>query len=93
MYLTYTTNSGLVISGLENWRWFQDYRFYDNDRWAESHIIVSVLLLIVVVGVVAYHFAEAWRTLPGAYYVSGNININVVIKENLVSILYTSSIC
>lgn len=32
---------------------------------------------------IGWHFAEAWKVLPGAYYVSGNININVVVKENL----------
>lgn len=73
------------MSGLETTQWFEDFRFYDNDRWEDGHVIFAVLLITLTLVVVAYHFAEAWRTLPGAYYVSGNINLNVVIKENLVS--------
>eukprot|EP00752_Nemacystus_decipiens_P003260 g3017.t1 len=74
---------GLALSGLERTRWFQDMRFFDNDRWIDSHIIFAVILITITLVFVAYHFAEAWRTLPGAYYVSGNINLNIVIKENL----------
>lgn len=77
--------SGLILSGIETSRWFQDFRFRGNDNWEESHIIVAVLLSIATLLMLVYHFAEAWRTLPGAYYVSGNVNINIVIKENLVS--------
>lgn len=73
------------MSALETTRWFEDLRFFDNDRWNDGQIIFSVLLITVTLVAIAYHFAEAWRTLPGAYYVSGNVNVNVVIKENLVS--------
>eukprot|EP00903_Cladosiphon_okamuranus_P016840 g15530.t1 len=74
---------GLGLSGLERSQWFQDLRFYDNENWEDGHIIFSVIMITITLVFVAYHFAEAWRTLPGAYYVSGNINLNIVIKENL----------
>ncbi|CAM9419933.1 unnamed protein product [Scytosiphon promiscuus] len=74
---------GLILSGMETTRWFQDFRFYGNENWIDSHIILAVLLTVATLLMLVYHFAEAWRTLPGAYYVSGNININIVIKENL----------
>lgn len=32
---------------------------------------------------VVWHFAEAWRILPGAYYVSGNVPVKIVIEDNL----------
>lgn len=76
-------NSGLALSGIETSDWWQDFRFDDNDDWSESHIIVAVIMLVTVAAVIGWHFAEAWRVLPGAYYVSGNINLNIVIKENL----------
>lgn len=77
--------SGLGLSGLERSQWFQDMRFFGNDEWEETHVIFAVILITLTLVAVAYHFAEAWRTLPGAYYVSGNINLNIVIKENLVN--------
>lgn len=68
---------------METSKWWEDLRFDENEDWTESHIVVVALFLIALVLMVAWHFAEAWRILPGAYYVSGNINVNVVIKENL----------
>lgn len=78
-------SSGLIVSGIETTDWFQDMRFDDNSDWRDSHIVMAVVLITFVLVIVAYHFAEAWRTLPGAYYVSGNINLDIVIEENLVS--------
>ncbi|CAM9973514.1 unnamed protein product [Ectocarpus sp. 12 AP-2014] len=74
---------GLIVSAIETTDWFQDFRFDDNSDWRDSHIVVAVVLITFVLVIVAYHFAEAWRTLPGAYYVSGNINLDIVIEENL----------
>lgn len=73
----------LALSGIETSKWWQELRFDDNTEWEDSHIVIAVLFIVATILIVAWHFAEAWRILPGAYYVSGNININVVIKENL----------
>lgn len=76
-------DSGISLSAVETSRWWKDLRFDDNSDWEDSHAVIAVILIVAVVLIIAWHFAEAWKTLPGAYYVSGQVNINIVIKENL----------
>lgn len=73
----------LALSAAETTNWWKEFKLDDNTKWSDSHIVVTLLFLVAVVIMIGWHFAEAWKVLPGAYYVSGNININVVIKENL----------
>ncbi|CAM9610888.1 unnamed protein product [Sphacelaria rigidula] len=63
--------------------WWEDMRHDKNYNWGSGTVVFSVLCIIFVILIVIWHFAEAWRILPGAYYISGQVPINIVIETNL----------
>lgn len=50
--------------------------------WTTGQWVVSVIALIIVAFFVIYHFAEAWRVLPGGFYVSGKVPVKFTVEEN-----------
>lgn len=74
---------GLIISILETSEWWQQLRAGPVEEFNAGQTTFSILLTAIVIAFVAWHFAEAWRILPGAYYVSGTIPVKIVIEDNL----------
>lgn len=71
------------MSLLEITDWWEDLRFWSNDDFHTGHIAFSVIMVIILIPIIVWHFAEAWRILPGAYYISGQVPVKVIIETNL----------
>lgn len=56
-------------------------RFEQNYDWGGGMVFFSVLMVIIVAVVLLWHFAEAWRILPGAYYISGQVPVSVFVPS------------
>lgn len=51
-----------------------------NYNWGSGTVVFSVLCIIFVILIVIWHFAEAWRILPGAYYISGQVPVSAYVN-------------
>lgn len=78
-FLQRPRNRGLALSIIETSDWWEVLRMNRNDDWRDGMAIVSVVFAVFVVVFVVWHFAEAWRVLPGAYYLSGQVPVSYVL--------------
>lgn len=75
--------TGIILSLLETTDWWEDMRHDQNYNWGSGMTVFSVVMVIFIAVILLWHFAEAWRILPGAYYISGQVPVNIVIETNL----------
>lgn len=52
-------------------------RHDQNYNWGSGMTVFSVVMVIFIAVILLWHFAEAWRILPGAYYISGQVPVSI----------------
>lgn len=62
----------------------------DENDMSDFQVTMFVIFLIVTAIFLVYHFAEAWRVLPGAHLISGIGVPRIQIQEDLLSIYVAS---